>query len=117
MILNVSPATSNAMLDAVAVRLEGANLELLTDDSKLLVVLGLDPGAAIDGVLELKVADGIAVQSGRAAFARAVGVGAVGEVFSCDVGLADSGAVIRLTPTEITRGDPVSLSSFRLIMP
>jgi hypothetical protein len=36
-------------------------LELLTDGSQLLVTLPLsDPGAAIDGVLELKAADGVA---------------------------------------------------------
>jgi hypothetical protein len=75
-----------------------------------------DPGAAIDGELVFKVADGTAVSSGEAKFARAVAADGT-EVFSCDVGDKDSNCVIRLSPPDITRGDPVKLSQFRLIMP
>ena len=68
-----SPRARESMLDTVAVMLEGAHLELLDDDGALLVELGLiDPGAAIDRELVFKVADGTAVSSGEAKFARAI---------------------------------------------
>jgi hypothetical protein len=38
-------------------------------------------------------------------------------VFSCDVGDEKSDAVIKLTPTQIYRGAPVRIGSFRLSMP
>ena len=117
MILNVATSTANTMLDSVAGLLEKAHLEFLTDDGELLAVLGIfDPGAAIDKELVFQVADGNAVSSGNAAFARAVAADG-SEVFSCDVGTSDSNAVIKLSPTEITRGEVVKLSQFRLIMP
>ena len=39
------------------------------------------------------------------------------EIFSCDVGDADSDAVVKLNTTKIYRGGPVRLQSFRLVMP
>jgi hypothetical protein len=117
MILNVSPAASDVMLDSVGNMLDGENLELLSPDGGLLVTLRLsDAGPAIDGEFVFKVADGTAVQSGEAHFA--CGVAADGtEVFSCDCGDENSDAVIKLKPTRIDLGSSVSLSSFRLIMP
>ena len=115
MILNVAESTGNAMLDAVAVRLAG--VEILDGDGALLVELGLlDSGAAINKELVFKLQDGVAVQSGEAQFARAVAADG-SEVFSCDCGPEGSDCVIKLTPTEITRGEVVKLSQFRLLMP
>ena len=71
MILNVAESTANTMLDSVAARLEGdwnCNGRWRTARRARL----LDPGAALDRELIFKLEDGVAIQSGEAAFARAV---------------------------------------------
>lgn len=118
MILDVSPALNDAMLDAVSDMIGDGSLELLSSDSELLVTLQLsDPGAAIDGELEFKLAPGVAVASGEATSARVLA--ADGSVaFVCDCGDEGSDAVIKLRPdTQIKKGVGVQLDSFRLVMP
>ncbi len=118
MTISIPTTTSDAMLTTVANLLADGNLEILSDASEpeLLCVLGLDPGVAVDGELQIRVSDGIAGQSGRAAFARALGADG-SEIFVCDIGDEDSAAVIRLNTTKIYADDPVQLKSFRLMMP
>jgi len=118
MAISVSTTTNDAMLNVVGDLLSGGNLEILSDASEpeLLCVLGLDPGPSIDGEMEIRVSDGIAGQSGRAAFARALGADG-SEVFACDVGEEGSGATIRLNTTKIRADKEISIKSFRLMMP
>jgi hypothetical protein len=94
----------------------------LRSDERLLAVLKLASpaaNAAVDGKLELNMIMGedAALARGNAVSARILG--ATGnEIFSCDVGDEDSDAVIKLRgTTTIHRGQPVDLSSFRLVMP
>ena len=61
-------------------------------------------------------AAGDAVLAGQAKTARVVSADG-SEVFLCDVGTADSDAVIQLGTVQISRGAPVRLNSFRLSMP
>ena len=117
MILNVSETASDAMLDTVAGLLDGGSLELLSPNSEVLVTLQIsDAGDAVDGELVFSLAEGVAVLTGEARFARAVAADGT-EVFSCDCGDANSDAVLKLTPTEIHAGGRVRLDSFRLVMP
>jgi hypothetical protein len=118
MILDVSGALSDAMLDAVSDMIGDGSLELLSADSELLVTLQLsDPGAAIDGELEFKLAPGVAVASGEATSARVLAADG-SAAFVCDVGDPNSNCVIKLKPdTQIKKGGVVALDSFRLVMP
>jgi hypothetical protein len=120
MIVNLSEAASNTMLNAIAGMMDGGSIELLSGDGKALAVLKLSNPAAKDaagGEFEFnKIAEGDAVLAGQAKFARVVASDG-SEVFSCDVGTVDSDAVIKLGTTQISVGAPVRLDSFRLSMP
>ena len=120
MIVNLSEAASNTMLNAIAGMMDGGSIELLSGDGKALAVLKLSNPAAKDaagGKFEFnKIAEGDAVLAGQAKFARVVASDG-SEVFSCDVGGRDSNAVIKLGTTQISAGAPVRLDSFRLSMP
>ena len=120
MIVNLSEAASNTMLNAIAGMMDGGSIELLSGDGKALAVLKLSNPAAKDaagGEFEFnKIAEGDAVLAGQAKFARVVASDG-SEVFSCDVGTVDSDAVIKLGTTQISVGAPVRLDSFRLAMP
>lgn len=119
MILDVSPALNDAMLNAVSSYIGDGTLELLSSDSTLLVTLGLsDPGAAVDGELVFQVAPGVAVASGTASSARVLAADGR-QAFVCDVGGDEnSDAVIKLKPdAQIKRGGNVALDQFRLVMP
>jgi hypothetical protein len=119
--INLSETASNAMLKALSILMDGGSIELQTDDGKTLAVLRLSsPAAMVDAEGELEfnniAQEDAALAQGNATSARIVGANG-GEVFSCDVGELDSGAVIRFRTTKIYRGDPVRLESFRLVMP
>ena len=120
MIVNLSEAASNTMLNAIAGMMDGGSIELLSGDGKALAVLKLSNPAAKDaagGEFEFnKIAEGDAVLAGQAKFARVVASDG-SEVFSCDLGTVDSDAVIKLGTTQISVGAPVRLNSFRLSMP
>jgi hypothetical protein len=120
MILNVSTSAADVMLDAVAGLMDAGSIELLTSDSELLVTLRLSVPAAepaIDGELQLnKIAEGDAVLTGVARFARVVAADGR-EIFTCDVGAENSVAVIKFKTPQIDRGDPVRLNSFKLVLP
>ncbi len=116
----VSETASNVMLDSVSIMMNGGSIELLTDDGRVIAELRLsDPAAmaAEGGALEFnKIAEGDAAIAGQATTARVIGRDG-DEVFLCDVGTADSEATIKLGTTQITRGQPVRINSFRLAMP
>jgi hypothetical protein len=120
MIVNLSEAASNVMLDAIAAMMDGGTIELLSSNGTPLAVLRLSnpaAGDAVDGALAFnKIAEGDAVIDGRAEFARVVASDG-SEVFSCDVGDENSDVVIKLNTTKIKRDTGVKLSQFRLIMP
>jgi hypothetical protein len=118
MILDVSAALNDAMLDAVSDYIGDGTLELLSSDSTLLVTLGLsDPGASIDGELVFQVAPGVAVATGEAKSARVLAADGRA-AFVCDCGDENSDAVIKLKPdAQIKRGGNVALDQFRLVMP
>lgn len=118
MILDVSEALNDAMLDAVSDMIGDGTLELLSADSTLLVTLGLsDAGGAVDGELVFQVASGVAVATGEAQSARVLAVDGR-EAFVCDCGDANSNCVIKLTPdAQIKKGVNVQLDQFRLVMP
>ena len=114
MILELSHASSNVMLDALGKTMDGGSIELLADAQRVLAVLYLlDPAAteASGGELKLNhIAEDRAPATG-AMSARIIG-GNGTELFS-----ANSDATIKLTPQLITRGAPVRIDSFRLVMP
>lgn len=118
--IELSQETSNAMLDVLAAMMDGGSIEFLSADGRVLAVLKLgNPVAqqAFGGELEFnQIAERDAALTGRADLARIVGVNG-SEVFSCDVGDENSDAVVKLNPVQITRGAPVQLRSFRLVMP
>jgi hypothetical protein len=119
-IVSLSEAASNAMLDVLAAMMDGGRIELL-DNGKTLAVLKLSNPAARDAVggelLFNKIAEeDAALAQGNALSARILSVDG-GEVFSCDCGDENSDAVIKLNTTRIYRNGPVRLSSFRLVMP
>jgi hypothetical protein len=120
MILNTSTTAADAMLDSVARLMDAGAIEILTASQHLLVTLRLsDPSAdpAVDGELQLNtISEAEAVGTGTASFARVVGPSG-DEVFSADVGDFSSDAVIKLVPVLITKGAPVRLNSFRLVLP
>lgn len=119
-IVNVSEDGANTALDALGVMMNGGSIELLTGNGGVIATLQLsDPAAmpATGGELEFnKIGEGDAALTGQATFARVVASDGA-EVFSCDVGTADSDAVIKLGTVQITAGAPVRLNSFRLAMP
>ena len=120
MILNLAPRAGDAALNSIAELMDGGSIELLAADGRQLAVMRLsDPAAknAASGEIELnKIAEGIAIASGRAESARILSANSA-EVLLCDVGGPDSDAVIKLTTTAINKGGPVRLTSFRLAMP
>jgi hypothetical protein len=119
-ILELSYSSSNAMLDALAREMDGGSIELLGSTGQVLATLYLsDPAAlkATGGQLTLgNIAEDIAPSSGLATSGRVIGANG-GEVLACDVGDAESDAMIKLTPQLITRGAPVRIDSFKLQMP
>jgi hypothetical protein len=120
LIINLSEPASNAALDATGAMMNGGSIELLSPNGGVLVTLKLsDPAtqAASGSELEFnRIAEGDVALTGQAKFARIVAADG-GEVFSCDVGDESSDAVIKVGTTQITRGAPVRLNSFRLLMP
>jgi hypothetical protein len=120
MIVNLSEDASNAALDAIGQMMNGGAIELLTGNGGVLVTLRLANPAtqtAVDAELVFNhIAEGDAALSGEAKFGRIVDRDGH-EILAVDVGPADSDAVIKLTPTLITRNAPVRLNSFRLAIP
>ena len=120
MIVELSEDASNAMLDTLAVMMDGGSIELMSD-GRVLAVLQLSSPAtmpAAGGELEFNniAEEDAALAQGNADTARIVGSDGR-EILSCDVGDANSDAVIKLNTTRIFRGGPVRLKSFRLVMP
>ena len=121
MILELSRDAADAMLNELARLMDGGTIELMSDQRVLAVLKLASPAAmaAVDGELELNtiIGEDAALARGNALSARILG--ATGdEIFSCDVGDENSDAVIKLVgTTTIHRGQPVGLSSFRLVMP
>jgi hypothetical protein len=120
-ILELSETASNAMLDVLAVMMDGGSIELQTGEGATLAVLRLSSPAAMSATgAELEFNDiaeeDAALAQGNVTAARIVGADG-SEVFSCDVGDLNSDAVIKLNSTKIYRGGPVRLESFRLVMP
>lgn len=121
MIVNLTEAASNAMLDVLTGLMDGGSIELLSIAGNVLAVLKLsDPAApAADAgavVLNSIGEEDAALARGQAATARILAPDGV-EIFSCDVGDENSDAVIRLNTTSIYRGGPVRIRSFTLAMP
>ena len=121
MIVNLSEAASNAMLDMLTSLMDGGSIELLSVAGNVLAVLKLSdpaPGAAVDGAIDLNPIgeEDAALARGQAATARILATDG-NEIFSCDVGDENSDAVIRLNTTSIYRGGPVRIRSFTLAMP
>lgn len=120
MILELSEDASNAMLDAIARLIDGGNVELLADTGNVLAVLKFSnpvAGEATSGELVFNaIREADAVAHGVAASARILARDG-SEVFTCDCGDANSDAVLKLNPVQITRGAPVQIRSFRLAMP
>jgi hypothetical protein len=119
--INLSEQASNAILDTLARLMDGGSIELMSDSQRVLAVLRLSSPATLapdGGELEFNMImeEDAALAQGTAIAARIVGMTGM-EVFSCDVGNADSEAVIKLNTTQIFRGGPVRLTSFRLAMP
>ena len=121
MIVTLSEQASNAMLDVLAEMMDGGTIDLLSSDKKILAVLKLSNPAAMGaaaGELEFnKIAEeDAALARGQAETARIVASDG-NEVLFCDVGDANSDAVIRLNTTQIYAGGPVRIRSFTLAMP
>jgi hypothetical protein len=119
-IVNLSDAASNAMLDVLGGMMDGGSIELL-DNRKVLAVLKLSNPAASDAVggdlaLNRIAEEDAALAQGNASAARILAADG-SEVFSCDVGDENSDAVIKLNTTRIYRNGPVRLHSFKLVMP
>jgi hypothetical protein len=117
-IIHLSEAASNAMLDVLSTLMDGGSIELQSADARVLAVMKLSTPAARDaagGQLELnKIAEeDAALAQGNVSIARIVAADG-SEVFSCDVGDDNSDAVIKLNTTRIYRNGPVRLTSFRL---
>jgi len=120
-IVGLSEAASNAMLDVLAGMMDGGSIQLRAGDDKVLAVLKLsNPAAqvATGGAIEFNpiaeedaaLAEGVAV---KACIVTAGGE----ELLDCDIGDINSDAVVKLHPTRIYRGAPVRLKSFTLAMP
>lgn len=120
MIIELSEAVSNAMLDVLAGMMDGGRIELLSVAGNVLAVLKLsNPAAetAEGGMVELKSIgeEDAALAQGQAAKARILASDG-SEILACDVGDENSDAVIRLNTTSIYRGGPVRIRSFKLAM-
>jgi hypothetical protein len=120
-IVNLSEAASNAILDRLTTMMDGGTIELSSDNGETLAVLKLsDPAADAARGAELvfnEIAEeDAALAEGNASSARVIAADG-SEVFSCDVGDEQSDAVIKLNTTSIYRNGPVRLTSFRLGMP
>ena len=121
MIIELSEAVSNAMLDVLAGMMDGGRIELLSVAGNVLAVLKLsNPAAetAEGGMVQLRSIgeEDAALAQGQAAKARILASDG-SEILSCDVGDENSDAVIRLNNTSINRGGPVRIRSFTLAMP
>jgi hypothetical protein len=121
MIVELSLAASNAMLESLAGMLDGGSLKLLSEDDRVLAELKLSDPAVEDVSDGELVFASIAEEDAAPAQGLAISAkvyAADGEViFTCDVGDENSDAVIKLNSTRIFRGSPVRLKSFRLSMP
>jgi hypothetical protein len=119
-IVNLSEAAGDTMLDSLGTMMDGGAIELLTSDGNLLATLRLSTPAAkkAEGSeLEFnKIAEGDAVAAGRATTARIIAADGA-ELVAVDVGDETSDAVVRLGTVQISRGAPVRLNSFKLAMP
>ena len=115
-----SEAAANAMLDALALLMDGGSIELRSDDRVLVTLKLSDPATmpATAGELEFNdIAENDVVARGAATSARILGPDGF-EILSCDVGDENSDAVIKLKgTTQMFPGQPVQLRSFRLVMP
>jgi hypothetical protein len=118
--IELSETAGNAMLDALASLIDGGSIEIMSDQ-RVLAVLKLSIPAAMPasgGELEFNeiAEEDAALAQGTATVARILGPDG-SEVFACDVGDENSNAVIKLNTTKISRGSPVRLRSFQLVMP
>jgi hypothetical protein len=109
------------MLDVLAGMMDGGSIELETGDGTTVAVLRLSSPAAmwaIDGELKFNdiAEEDAALAQGNVTTAHIVTADGR-DVVSCDVGDLNSDAVIKLNTTKISRGGPVRLESFRLVMP
>ena len=121
MIVNLSEAASNAMLDVLAGLMDDGSIELQSVAGNVLAVLRLsNPAAqaAAGGAIDLNqiAEEDAALARGQATTARILALDG-NEILSCDVGDENSDAVIRLNTTSIFRGGPVRIRSFTLAMP
>jgi hypothetical protein len=120
MIIDLSFSSSEAMLDALARKMDGGRIELLGSTGQVLAVLKLSTPSALaasGGQLKLgHIAEDLAPATGLCTSARVLGSNG-SEVLLCDVGDENSDATIKLTPQLITRGAPVRIDSFKLAMP
>jgi hypothetical protein len=119
-IVNLSEAASNAMLDQLGKMMDGGTIELSADNGVTLAVHRLSHPAAdtadAGNLVFNKIAEeDAALAQGNAASARILAADG-SEVFSCDVGDEKSDAVIKLNTTRIYRNGPVRITSFRLGM-
>ena len=110
----------NTMLDALSTLMDGGSIELLADGRVLAVLKLSNPATMRAAGNELEFNDiaeeDAALAQGTANSARILAVDG-SEILFCDVGDANSDAVIKLNTTKIYRGGPVRLTSFRLVMP
>lgn len=118
MIIQLSEATSNGLLDRLSEMMDGGRIDILSDDQRKLATLKLGSPAtkhALAGELVFnKIGEeDAALARGKATSARILSAGG-NEVFSCDIGTAASDAVIKLTDVEIRAGGSVRINSFRL---
>lgn len=118
--IELSETTANAMLDALSAFMGGGSIELMADGHVLAVLKLSNPATmpAVASELEFNeiAEEDAALAQGTANSARILGPDG-SEILVCDVGDANSDAVIKLNTTKIYRGGPVRLSSFRLVMP
>jgi len=120
-IVELSEAASNAMLDVLAGMMDGGSIEMLAVSGNVLAVLKLASPAAQDAAAGALVLNPIgeedaALARGQAAKARILASDG-SEILQCDIGDENSDAVIRLNTTQIYRNSPVRIRSFTLAMP
>ena len=130
MIINLSDAAGNVMLDALSGMLDGGSVDILSDDGVRLAAIKIpDPAtsAAKQGEIEfrktVRTPEGVlifgessAIMGGKAMRGRLL-TASGGEVFTCDVSDEQGDAVIRLNTIEISPNGPVRIKFFRLAMP
>jgi len=95
----LTEAASNPMLDALARRMDGGTIELLSDAGETIAVLRLANPAAHDAIgstltLNPIAAEDAALLQGRATTARVLSADSE-ELLLCDVGDTDSDAVVK----------------------